>query len=471
MNPELFFGQTDKGRQRDNNEDAFIAESIADDRFILACVIDGVGGYEGGEVAAAIAKNTIVDTLKSVSDDPVELMKSSFLLANQKIYEQRMSNSNTGNMACVLTMALVDLSNNQFHYTHVGDTRLYLFRDRSLVKLSRDHSFVGFLEDNKKLSEEEAMRHPKRNEINKALGFDPNMASVGDYIETGSSPFLPGDMLLLCSDGLSDMISSQAMISILSSSGSLKQKTSNLINAANDAGGKDNITAVLVHNNKKPVKQKATKPVLVKKKNQLKNDGNYVADDGIKDTPVVLVKTSGGKGIAFLTVLCLLLLAAVFYLWNYPRVKEQTAIEQPKAAIVKTRNNGEQKLIDSIRQLSVIALNDSIDGQMILTDSILLNKDSIHIKGNGRTIISDTSYKGTAFVVPASSKYILLENITFKNFDIGIRTQNKKLILKNVRFENCRIPVQADFLLAQNQFVNGRITDSILFQTDTIPKK
>src|SRR5688572_7136406 len=283
MNPELFFGQTDTGKQRDNNEDAFIAEIISKDRYIAACVIDGVGGYEGGEVAAAIAKETILDTLKSASGDPLELMKSSFLLANQKIYEQRQADSNKSNMACVLTLALVDLSNNQFYYSHVGDTRLYLFRDQSLVKLSRDHSFVGFLEDNKKLSEEEAMRHPKRNEINKALGFDPNMSSVTDYIETGSSPFLPGDMLLLCSDGLSDMIDSQTMISVLSSSRSLKQKTAELINAANDAGGKDNITAVLVQNNKKPVKQKATKPVLVKKKDHLKNDPHTVDDDDIKD--------------------------------------------------------------------------------------------------------------------------------------------------------------------------------------------
>ena len=77
MNPELFFGQTDTGKQRDNNEDAFIAENVSKDKYIAACVIDGVGGYEGGEVAAAIAKETILDTLKSASGDPLELMKSS----------------------------------------------------------------------------------------------------------------------------------------------------------------------------------------------------------------------------------------------------------------------------------------------------------------------------------------------------------------------------------------------------------
>jgi hypothetical protein len=108
---------------------------------------------------------------------------------------------------------------------------------------------------------------------------------------------------------------------------------------------------------------------------------------------------------------------------------------------------------------------------LLITDSILVNKDSLHIKGNGRTIQGDSSYKGAAFVITGSSKYILLENLTIKDFDIGIRSQNKKLILKNVRFENCRIPVQADFLLQQYRFVNGRISDSLLFQTDSIPKK
>src|SRR4029078_1779230 len=129
--------------------------------------------------------------------DPVESMKSAFLLANQKIYDERMANKERESMACVRTLALVDLTNNQFHYAHVGDTRLYLFRDHSLVKLTKDHSFVGFLEDNKKLSEEEDMRHPKRNEINKAPGLNASMSSVAEYIETGSSRFLPADMLLL----------------------------------------------------------------------------------------------------------------------------------------------------------------------------------------------------------------------------------------------------------------------------------
>ena len=120
-------------------------------------------------------------------------------------------------MACVLTLVLADVEENKFYYAHVGDTRLYLLRDNSLVKVSNDHSFVGFLEDNGRLTEEAAMRHPKRNEINKALGFDEEQLLQPDYIETAESPFLPSDILLLCSDGLSDMINQKTITSILTS--------------------------------------------------------------------------------------------------------------------------------------------------------------------------------------------------------------------------------------------------------------
>jgi len=161
------------------------------------------------------------------------------------------------------------LRETNFNYAHVGDTRLYLFRDNSLVKVTHDHSFVGFLEDSGRLSEEAAMQHPKRNEINKALGFDEEKFLEPDYIETGESPFLPGDILLLCSDGLSDMLNSRTIIGILSSPQNIKEKSKELINAANKAGGKDNITVVLLQNNKPPIQQEATKPLLIKKNRHL----------------------------------------------------------------------------------------------------------------------------------------------------------------------------------------------------------
>jgi serine/threonine protein phosphatase PrpC len=255
-----FVGLTDTGRQRTNNEDTFIAE-VLPKPFITACVIDGLGGYEGGEVAAALAREAIVNTLSRGADDIISLLKQSIIYASQSIQEAKKnpSNENYNHMACVVTLSLVDIAGNKFYYAHVGDTRLYLLRDKSLIKITKDQSFVGFLEDNGRLTEEEAMQHPKRNEINKALGFDMAVDAT-DYIETGESPFLPGDMLLLCSDGLTDMINSQTMTNILNSDQSLQQKATALVQSANDAGGNDNITVVLVQNDKKQIQQEAIKP-------------------------------------------------------------------------------------------------------------------------------------------------------------------------------------------------------------------
>ncbi|HEU4632882.1 MAG TPA: protein phosphatase 2C domain-containing protein, partial [Flavisolibacter sp.] len=263
---ENFFGITDTGRQRDNNEDAFIAQAILNRQYILACVIDGVGGYEGGEVAAAIAKESIFSSFKSPPADMITTMRQAFVAANERIYKEKLESSANNSMACVATLALVDVKNNKFWYAHVGDTRLYLFRDHSLIKITKDQSFVGFLEDSGRLTEEEAMKHPKRNEINKALGFETSSILGSDYIETGESPFLPGDSLLLCSDGLTDMVGSKEIASVLETNIPLEQKARELVAVANRAGGKDNITVVLVQNNKKPIKQEVKKPVLVKRR-------------------------------------------------------------------------------------------------------------------------------------------------------------------------------------------------------------
>ncbi len=146
-----FFGITDTGRQRSNNEDAFIAERVLNDTYIMACVIDGVGGYEGGEVAAGIARTSILEYFSVPSGEITTMMKEAFVSANQKIYAARQENERLKDMACVATLALVDITRNVFYYAHVGDTRLYLLRDETLVKITKDHSFVGFLEDSGKL--------------------------------------------------------------------------------------------------------------------------------------------------------------------------------------------------------------------------------------------------------------------------------------------------------------------------------
>ena len=139
-----------------------------------------------------------------MSGEVIPVLTDAFAEANEKIWQERHAVKEHDKMACVVTLAVADLSSNQFYFAHLGDTRLYLFRDGSLVKITHDQSFVGFLEDSGRLSESEAMKHVKRNEIDKALGFKTKIHS-GDDIETGQSPFLPGDLLLLCNDGLTKM--------------------------------------------------------------------------------------------------------------------------------------------------------------------------------------------------------------------------------------------------------------------------
>ncbi|MGN6801557.1 MAG: PP2C family protein-serine/threonine phosphatase, partial [Ginsengibacter sp.] len=260
---EYFYGITDKGKRREKNEDTFFVREIAGTTLLIAGVIDGVGGYQGGDIAAEIARSVILEKLESISGgNVVESLREAIIAANAKINETKKEQAVNEQMACVLTCVVADKKNNICWFSHVGDTRLYLLRDHSLVKLSNDHSVVGFLEESGRLSEEEAMRHPKRNEINKALGFEENITE--DFIETGESPFLPGDQLLLCSDGLTDMINSATILQVMTSEKNISEKVRSLVDAANEAGGNDNITVVLAQNDNWPKEKGA--PVVVERK-------------------------------------------------------------------------------------------------------------------------------------------------------------------------------------------------------------
>ncbi|MFZ1369574.1 MAG: protein phosphatase 2C domain-containing protein, partial [Ferruginibacter sp.] len=337
---EYFFGITDKGKRRENNEDTFIVQEISNKNFLLACVIDGVGGYNGGEVAAGIARAVILEHVQQVSGNIIEKLQLAVIAANEKIQQQRNAAEGNANMACVLTCAIADIKNNKLYYSHVGDTRLYLLRDASLVKISSDHSAVGFLEESGRLSEDDAMRHPRRNEINKALGFETGIAEEADYIETGESPFLPGDTILLCSDGLSDMISSGTITSILNRNRTLSERANDLVDAANEAGGNDNITAILVENNKEPKKQVALKPV--DKKNGV--EGSYAAQHKTTARQQVSTARNNHRGmIIFLALLSMGLLIALSFLIfrpgtllkNNPSIPQTTASKQKDEKLIQ----------------------------------------------------------------------------------------------------------------------------------------
>lgn len=242
-----FFGQTDMGQIRKNNEDNLIYQNIWDKNHVLGVAIDGVGGYEGGEVAAEIAKDTIVEYLeKYFNGDRIMLLTQAVTEANNRIVEERQKQPNLSQMSCVLTAVLVEVSEKRINMVHIGDSRFYQFHNNILEKLSHDHSYVGYKEDNNYLTEEEAMNHPKRNEINRMLGDKMHQTDDADFIEAKTFPLLPNSILLLCSDGLTDLVTKAEMSEILSQKIDLKEKTQLLIAKANAKGGKDNITVVLI---------------------------------------------------------------------------------------------------------------------------------------------------------------------------------------------------------------------------------
>lgn len=462
---ENFFGLTDTGKVRDNNEDALIAEKLPSG-FIAACVIDGVGGYEGGEVAAGIAKETLLAYLRTGNADVLQTMRSAFLEANTNIYNAK--SKGNSQMACVLTATVVDTRNNQFYYAHVGDTRLYLLRDGSLVKVTKDQSFVGFLEDSGRLSEAEAMAHPKRNEINKALGFDPQIDLQDDYMETGSSPFLPGDLLLLCSDGLTDLLSNKEMTATLVATTSLQQRAKALIDAANAAGGKDNITVVLVKNDKKPQKQKATRPVLVKKNLSVETAASTpIVEPASPATPPIAKRKSNSA--LWVTVVIALLFAAAGWLWMKNR---ELQAAMPLPVMVTPVSEAEKKLSDSLALASrlLVLSRDTASGAIKLTDTLFIRQDSLRINGNGLVLQPDSSFNGPALYVTATCKYLFLENIAFQNFKTAIVTQAKGVAFKNVVFQNCSLPVLQEVALhLKSDTLNGKLTDSTAFKKSSLP--
>ena len=457
---EHFFGKTDTGKQRKNNEDTFLAEDMGGG-LVAACVIDGVGGYEGGEIAAEVTRKCIKAALADLPGNVITGMKDAFAMANAQILEEKKKNPEYERMACVATMAMADLAANKFYFTHIGDTRLYLLRDKSLVKITHDHSVVGFLEESGRLTEEAAMQHPKRNEINKALGFGEVPADLDDFFETGESPFLPGDILLLCSDGLTDMLSSETMREILLSSGSLKSIAKKLIDHANDAGGKDNITVVLMSNTNPRSRPEVLKPATsaVKIPSQVSVPGNDTLPGNFR-TPIDHRRTNTGWLIFF--ILLSLALGGLLA-WNY-FFKEKPAPTKVEQIGFGSQGKAEQEFMNMLNNSdgdTVRLSATDFPNPLLITAPLQLDKDSLYVYGNGLVLKADSAYHGAAFNIPASAKLIMLDSLAFENFEAAIVLRSPSLFLRAVNFKNCIVPIQYGINFELNNPVSGFIRDSI----------
>jgi len=242
---------SDVGLVRDHNEDRYWIDP-AHGAFL---VVDGVGGQAAGERAAEIAVSSIPDclsvlpvgqagSLRPIANRPAAC-KAAIAAANNQIYAESQQNPKLAGMACVLTLAL--LENSHVTIGHVGDSRLYLIEAGTIRKVTSDHSPVGEIEDAGDLSEEEAMAHPRRNEVFRDVGSSPHTADDEDFIEITECEFPEDAAMLLCSGGLSDHLTSRRIREIAERyTGDAEQTARNLVDAANQAGGRDNITAVFV---------------------------------------------------------------------------------------------------------------------------------------------------------------------------------------------------------------------------------
>ncbi|NNF06240.1 MAG: SpoIIE family protein phosphatase [Candidatus Eisenbacteria bacterium] len=232
---------SDTGRIRAHNEDAILCD---EDRGVFA-VIDGLGGEAAGEVAARIAKEQIQSRLRNPQGSPEERLREAIALANQRILEHVDQNPELARMACVATVAF--LEGETLHVAHVGDSRLYLLREGTITKLTRDHSPVGVMEDEGHITELEAMAHPNRNEIYRDIGSEPRHPNDSDFIDYDMFLSGPKDALLLCTDGLTDLVASHEIQDVVLDNASRPQTAvKRLVDLANERGGKDNVSVVLV---------------------------------------------------------------------------------------------------------------------------------------------------------------------------------------------------------------------------------
>ena len=224
-------GLTDVGRQRSSNEDSFLESAP------VFAVADGMGGARAGEVASRIAVETLADGDAGDGEAEAQLAETA-QAANRRIYELAQKDDSRAGMGTTFTAVLVD--GGDVVTGHVGDSRLYRLRDEALERLTRDHSLVEELVRRGELDPKDAESHPQRSIITRALGPEPEVE-----VETFTCPGRAGDVYLVCSDGLTSMISEERLRDLLRADGSLDEAAQRLVEAANEAGGKDNITVVL----------------------------------------------------------------------------------------------------------------------------------------------------------------------------------------------------------------------------------
>ncbi len=230
------YARTDIGKTRPSNQDAYYLPA-GGERF--AAVADGMGGHRAGEVASAIAVAEFSRWLRWAAGPDEEALSHAVAEANHAIYMEAKRDPLKAGMGTTLTAVWLD--ENDVYLAHVGDSRAYLYRKGALIQLSRDHSLVGEMLEKGVITYKEALTHPQRNYITRALGTGKSVEA--DILRLD---YKPGDIWLLCTDGLSNNVSPYEMAAVLAKDISWDDKLSEMIQLSLDRGGRDNITALLV---------------------------------------------------------------------------------------------------------------------------------------------------------------------------------------------------------------------------------
>jgi PPM family protein phosphatase len=223
---------TDAGRRRRHNEDAYVCDPP------LFAVADGIGGAQAGELASSLAAAAVRDDSSDGHGDGRQRVDELIQEANRRVYQRQSEDASLSGMGTTMTVALVEAGH--VWIGHVGDSRAYLVRDDTLEQLTEDHSLVAELVRSGRLSPEEAETHPQRSVVTRALGTDPNVD-----VDTFAVEAKPADLFMLCSDGLTSMVSDDGILEeIRRHRADVRAAAKALVRAANRGGGEDNITVV-----------------------------------------------------------------------------------------------------------------------------------------------------------------------------------------------------------------------------------
>ena len=236
-------GKSDIGLVRNSNQDSFTLKNPEHNNF-FAVLCDGMGGHAGGKVAGQLACFAAADYIEEycsdfgIPENAEPMLKEAVAKANGVVFSQSLKNEEYKGMGSTIVVFWV--RENKASVCHVGDSRLYLFRNGILSQVTKDHSVVQELIDRGEIEENEAVGHPLKNVITKAVGVPEKTEGDIDNIE-----LLPDDIILICSDGLSSYVSEENIAETLSLYGTTEECCDQLIGLANGVGGKDNVTVVL----------------------------------------------------------------------------------------------------------------------------------------------------------------------------------------------------------------------------------